>query len=113
MAHRNANTYHWQRYPIEKQQTQPLPTGNLAFRSYLSAHHLTIFDIAQVSILRLMTLWNIQHNIPIQAEREPLVRATLRSMTGVAYTGPIVVHPNEQPGNEHFVRQKREDHERF
>ncbi len=107
MARRNTHTYHWQRYPIENQRTQPLPTGNLAFRSYLSVHHLTIFDIAQVSPLRLVTLWNIQHNIPIQAAREQLVRATLRRMTGVAYTGPIVVHPKEHPGNEHAVRQKR------
>jgi hypothetical protein len=107
MARRNANTYHWQRYPIEKQQTQPLPTGNLAFRSYLSAHHLTIFDVAQASPLRLMTLWNIQHNIPIQVAREQLVRATLRRMTGVAYTGPIVVHPKEHSGNAPAVRQRR------
>ncbi len=113
MARRNTNTYHWQRYPIENQRTQPLPTGNLAFRSYLSAHHLTIFDIAQVSPLRLMTLWNVQHNISIQAAHEQLVRATVRRMTGVAYTGPIVVHPKEQTGNGPAVRQRREDRERF
>ncbi len=106
MARRNAKTYHWQRYPIENQRTQPLPTGNLAFRSYLATHSLTIFDVASVSPLRPMTLWNIQQNIPIQAERESIVRATLRSMTGVAYTGPIVVHP----ADEHVTQQRRREH---
>ena len=106
MARRNVKTYHWQRYRVEEQQTQPLPSGNLPFRLYLATHSLTIFDVASVSPLRPMTLWNIQQNIPIQAEREPLVRATLRRMTGVAYTGPIVVHP----ADEHATPQRRREH---
>ncbi len=105
MAHRDANNYEWQRYRVENQNTQPLPTGNLPFRFYLSAHHLTSFDAARLSGVRYMTTWNIEQNKPVRPENAALVRAALRRATGVAYIGPIVVHlQTEQPQNGNDTR---------
>ena len=94
MARRNTHTYHWQRYRIEEQVTQPLPTGNLAFRSYLSAHHLNSLDAARLTGVLYITTWNIEQNKPVSAGNAAVVRAGLRRTTGVAYTGPIMVHPD-------------------
>ncbi len=96
MAHHDANKYSWQRCRIENQTTQPLPTGNLPFRMYLSAHHLTSLDAARLSKVLYVTTWNIEQNKPIHPGHAALVRAALRHATGVAYTGPIIVHTDRQ-----------------
>ncbi len=93
MAHREAPL--WQRYRVENQTTQPLPTGNITFRLHLSAHHLTSLDVARLSGVRYATTWRIEQNKPIRPEHAALVRAALRRATGVAYMGPIAVHANE------------------
>ena len=90
MAHPDAQS--WQRNRIENQTTQPLLSGNIAFRVYLSAHHLNSLDAARLSGVRYMTTWNIEQNKPVRPENAALVRAALRRATGVAYTGPIAVH---------------------
>ncbi len=91
------DTRPWQRSRFENQVTQPLPHGNLSFRMYLSAHHLSSLDVARMAGVRYFRVWNIEQNIPICSKHVALVRAGLRKMTGVAYTGPIVVHPDAQP----------------
>ena len=96
MAHHDANKHSWQRYRIENQTTQPLPTGNLPFRMYLSAHHLTSLDAARLSNVLYITTWNIEQNNSIHPEHAASVRAALRRATGVAYTGPIIVHTDRQ-----------------
>ncbi len=111
MAHRDANKYHWQRYPIENQNTQPILTGNIPFRMYLSAHHLTSLDVARLSGVRYMTTWNIEHNKPIRSEHAALVRAALLRATGVAYMGPIAVHADEQSLHKQSEPHKRRPHE--
>ncbi len=93
MARRNTKTYHWQRTRIEQQVTQSLPTGNLPFRAYLSAHHLNSLDAARLSGVLYITTWNIEQNKPVSAAHAALVRAGLHRATGVVYTGPIAVHP--------------------
>ncbi len=106
MARRNTHTYHWQRYRIEEQVTQPLPTGNLPFRAYLSAHSLNSLDAARLTGVLYITTWNIEQNKPVSAGNAAVVRAGLRRATGAAYTGPIRVHPAN-----HATTQRRQDHE--
>jgi hypothetical protein len=95
MAHRNAHTYQWQRYRVENQNTQPVPSGNLPFRLYLSAHHLTTLDVARLAGVRYATTWRIEQNKPIRLGHAALVRAVLYRATGVVYTGPIAVYSDE------------------
>jgi hypothetical protein len=105
MAHHDVNRYSWQRYRIENQNTQPLPTGNLPFRFYLSAHHLTSLAAARLADVPYAITWNIEQNKPIRSKTANVVRVALLRATGVAYTGPIVVHPQpEQTQNGSDVR---------
>ena len=90
----------WQRYRVEDQETQSLALGNIAFRAYLYAYHLCSLDVALISQVRYLTIWNIEHNIPVQPTRAALVRTGLQHMTGVAYTGPIIVQTNEEEYDE-------------
>ena len=83
---------HWQRYPIENQPTQPLPSGNILFRAYLAAHHLNSLAAARLSGVLYITTWNIEQDKPVSLKNAVLVRAGLRRVTGVAYKGPIAVH---------------------
>ena len=111
MTRRNVHTYHWQRTRIEEQTTQPLPTGNLPFRSYLSAHHLTSLAAAQLADMPYAITWNIEQNKPVRSKNAALVRVALLRATGVAYTGPIVVHADEHPSYKQAVTYKRRPHE--
>ncbi len=88
--------YSWHRTRIEDWVTQPLPLGNLPFRLYLSAHHLTSFEVARRSGIRYFRIWHIEHGIPIGRKHAILVREELRRVTGVAYTGPIMLHERER-----------------
>ena len=101
------DTRPWQRSRFENQDTQPLPCGNLSFRMYLSAHHLSSLDVARMAGVRYFRVWNIEQNIPIRSKHAALVRAGLRQMTGVAYTGPIVVHPDAQSTYREPTRDRR------
>jgi hypothetical protein len=111
MAHRDANKYSWQRYRIENQTTQPLPTGNLPFRMYLSAHHLTSLDATRLSKVLYATTWNIEQNKSIRPEHAALVRAALRRVTGVAYTEPIIVHADRRLLSRPPMRDERRHNE--
>ena len=93
-------SYHWHRNRIEDWVTQPLPLGNLPFRLYLSAHRLTAFDVARLSGIRYFRIWHIEHGIPIGRKHAILVRERLQRVTGVAYTGPIVLHERERERHE-------------
>lgn len=65
------------------------------FRAYLSQFQLTIFDLASASQVRLSTLWNITHGIPVRKKHALAVRLGLEKLTGVPYFADIVVIPDE------------------
>lgn len=111
MARRKGNNYSWQRYRIENQATQPLALGNLPFRVYLSAHSLSFWDVAQTSGVLYLTTWNIGQNKPIRVEHAARVRAGLFRMTGIVYTGPIVVYPDTHPLYQQPAMHRRRYHE--
>jgi len=106
-ARSSMRQYTWQRYRVEDQPTQRLALGNLAFRAYLYAHNLSSLDVALVSGVRYLTLWNIEHDIPILATHADSVRIGLQRMTGSAYTGPIAVHTDER-GDHDALRAARQ-----
>ncbi len=106
-ARSSMKQYAWQRYRIEDQPTQRLSLGNLTFRAYLYAHNLSSLDVALVSGVRYLTLWNIEHDIPVLTIHAALVRIGLQHMTGSAYTGPIAIHTDER-GSHDTIRATRQ-----
>src|SRR5258707_15432708 len=77
---------------ITKEETEPLPAMmGLAFRTFLSRHDLSILDVALEAGVRLLTIWNIEHNNPISHRHAERVCAGLYRLTGVHYRGHITL----------------------
>jgi hypothetical protein len=66
-----------------------------AFRAYLQHFGLSILDVALAAQLRLSTVWNIEHGIPIREEHAQAVRSGLYRLTGREYSAPIPAIPSE------------------
>ena len=50
---------------ITEQETKSL--SGVIFQAYLKFHNLTLLNVALVSGVRYASVWNIAHNIPVQA----------------------------------------------
>ncbi len=83
---------------ITEQETvrlAPSVLSAVAFWGYLKRYELDPLHVALASHVRYLTVWNIQHGNPIREKDALLVRHGLFTLTGVAYSAPIVTHSNE------------------
>ena len=71
----------------------PGAEASAAFRAYAQRFELSLLDIALAAKVRLLTVWNIAHGLPIRAEHAQAVRAGLHRLTGVPYTALIPLIP--------------------
>ncbi|MGB8346693.1 MAG: hypothetical protein WCD86_17530 [Ktedonobacteraceae bacterium] len=69
-----------------------------AFTSYIQRHRLNMHDVARAANVRLLTVWNIDKEIPVRGDHADAVRSALYRLTGVHYAAPIAIHaPEKQP----------------
>jgi hypothetical protein len=77
---------------ISEEETQPLPgLAGLAFRAFLAKYGLSMLDVALVAGVRLLTIWKIGCNRPVEPRQAEQVRAALYRLTGTCYRGGIVL----------------------
>lgn len=81
---------------IAEQQTQPITIvtgqGAFFFRAYLKRYHLHPLAVALASHVRYLTIWKIEHGLPIAQEDVTRVRSGLLTLTGVPFLAPLAIH---------------------
>lgn len=66
------------------------------FRAFLEQHRLTLLDVARAADVRLMTVWNVQQGRPVRPQSAQAVCAALYRLSGMPYSGPIVVKDSNE-----------------
>jgi hypothetical protein len=69
-----------------------------AFQMYLETFHLDPVSVALTSGVRYVTIWNLQHGIPVSKEHATGVCQGLFRLTGVVYAAPIATRLEQVPG---------------
>jgi hypothetical protein len=85
---------------------QPQLRSNPYFDAYLTYHHLSLPLAAQLAGIRLMSVWRIQHDLPVHFHTAAALRIALFKRTGIAYLAPIPIR--QEPANQNHRRKKEE-----
>lgn len=80
--------------PAQVASSQQRNSGAL-FQAYLATHQLSIVDVAVMARVRLMTVWNILHGIPVRQTHAVQVRVAVGRLTGQSYRGTIVMRTEQ------------------
>ncbi len=78
---------------VAKQNTLPLPLAPPTndVHLYITSHRLLWIQIAKVASVPSLTVWSIDHGLCVTREHADRVRQALKTLTGVAFMGPIPV----------------------
>ena len=87
-------------FDMTEQQTLPLNRQAVAsvaaLSDYLQHYEVEPLNASIVSKVRFLTVWKMQHGLPVAQEQADKVRQGLQRLTGVPYTGPIYVLPQAE-----------------
>jgi hypothetical protein len=80
-------------YDITEQQTRPFafaPATN-EVHQYIAQHRLLWVQTAKAAAVPAITVWGMDHGLCVTQEHADRVRKALQRLTGVPFTGPILV----------------------
>lgn len=61
------------------------------FAEYLQTHNLEPLSVSVQAGVRYSTIWNAIKGKPITAAHAQKVQQTVRTLTGIPYTGPLAI----------------------